>query len=81
MFTRRAVRTFGLFIVLAALLGFFTVYEKSAKTSAQYKLVKLLQEEIAEAALDDLDARDKARDLNAALADADFGPPVTPRAA
>lgn len=40
-----SVRTFALFIVLAALLGFYTVYQKSARTSAQYKLVKLLQEE------------------------------------
>lgn len=30
---------------MAALLGFFTVYQKSSKMSAQYKLAKLLEEE------------------------------------
>lgn len=39
------VRAFALFIIVGALLGFFTVYQRSSKTAAQYKLAKLLQEE------------------------------------
>ncbi|MDJ0449822.1 PspA/IM30 family protein [Methylocystis sp. JR02] len=60
-------------------------YGQSTLSEAEATLARLRerQEEAcaAEAALDDLDARDKAQDLNAALADAGFGPPVKPRAA
>lgn len=58
---------------------------QSTLSEAEATLARLRERQAeacaAEAALDDLDAHDKAQDLNAALADAGFGPPVKPRAA